>query len=72
MDRQQLARRDTPAVEMTDATRLSEDDELSLMVKDTNGGCEVAGFYVKIQSQRTAAETATGGGNGGRCTSGQR
>lgn len=55
VDRQQLARRDTPAVEMVDATRLDGKDELALMVKDTNGGCEVAPFFLKIQSPHTHA-----------------
>ena len=59
VDRQQLARRETPGVEMVDATRLDGKDELALMVKDTNGGCEVAPFFLKIQG-RTHRGTGTG------------
>lgn len=59
VDRQQLARRETPGVEMVDATRLDGKDELALMVKDTNGGCEVAPFFLKIQG-RTRRGTGTG------------
>jgi len=63
VDRQQLARRETPGVEMVDATRLDGKDELALMVKDTNGGCEVAPFFLKIQSPNTATQRARPGGS---------
>lgn len=66
VDRQQLARRDTPGVEMVDATRLDGKDELALIVKDTNGGCEVAPFYLKIQGRSQGHRDQARGERAGR------